>query len=266
MRIFKKIITIVSILFISFCFFWIHPRYSVPMLTYHSIDYGKGLLSVSPENFEKQMRYLKEKGFNVISLNELVGGMKNRKKFTHNAVVLTFDDGYENNFTYAYPILKKYGFPATIFLITNNIGVNAAFLTWDEVKEMSKNKISFGGHTKNHVYLPSIVKEDILWNEISGCKKAIEDHVEIPADYFCYPLGGFTEKAEIFVRRAGYKGACVTNRGDYKLNKYNFYELNRISIRNGNPDFSFSNIFNPIRFRAKLSGYYNIFRASRKGY
>jgi hypothetical protein len=88
-------------------FFWLSPRYTVPILTYHSFDYDKGLLSVAPENFERQMDYLKDKGFKVISLNELATGIKNRRKFAHNTVVITIDDGYKNNFTYAYPILDR---------------------------------------------------------------------------------------------------------------------------------------------------------------
>jgi len=261
-----KVTVILFILIIGFCFIWLHPRYAVPILTYHSFDYGKGLLSVSPENFEKQMRYLQDKHYNVISFGALVEGIKNKKKFTHNTVVITIDDGYENNFTYAYPVLKKYGFSAIVFLITNNIGSHEDFLNWDEVKEMSLNNISFGGHTKNHVYLPSVSKKDVLWDEIAGCKKAIEGHIGIPVGYFCYPLGGFTEEAEMLVRKAGYKGACATNRGDDILNRYNVYEINRVSVRNTNPYFSFSNLFAPIRFRAKLSGYYNIFRKEKRGY
>jgi len=254
------------ILIFGFCFFWILPRYSVPILTYHSFDYGKGLLSVAPENFEKQMHYLKDKGYNVISLDELVEGIKNRRKFAHNSVVITIDDGYEDNFTYAYPILKKFGFPAIIFLITNNTGINAGYLNWDEVREMSKNKISFGGHTKNHVYLPSINNKDVLWDEIAGSKKAIEEHVGLPVDYFCYPLGGFTEEAERLIEKAGYKGACVTNRGYDMPHGGNVYELDRISVRNGDPYFSFSNLIAPIRFRAKLSGYYNLWRTRKAGH
>jgi len=253
------------IFLIGFYFFWIFPRYSVPILTYHSFDYREGLLSVAPENFERQMRYLKNKGFSVIGLDELAEGIKNRRRFAHNTVVITIDDGYKNNFTYAYPILKKYGFPAIIFLITNNIGANADFLNWDEAREMSKNNIFFGGHTKSHPYLPLVDKKDIARDEISGCRKAIEEHLGLPVDYFCYPLGGFTEGAKMLVKKAGYKGACVTNRGDDILNRRELYELHRISVRNGNPYFSFSNLFAPIRFRAKLSGYYNLFRGVKTG-
>jgi len=251
------------ILIIGFYFFWIFPRYSVPILTYHSFDYGEGLLSVTPENFERQMRYLKDKGFNVIPLDELVAGIKNKRRFAHNTVIITIDDGCENNFTYAFPVLKKYAFPATIFLITNRIGTNAAFLSWDEVKEMSKYNISFGGHTKNHVYLPSVDKKDVLWDEIAGCKKAIEEHVGTPVDYFCYPFGGFTEEAKRLVKKAGFKGACTTNHGFAILDRIGLYELPRISVRNGNPCFLFFDLFDSISFRAKLSGYYNLWRAKK---
>lgn len=261
-----KVLIGLGIFTIGFYFLWLFPRYTVPILTYHSFDYGKGLLSVSPENFERQMRYLKDTQYNVISFNELVEGIKSKRKFPHNSVVITMDDGYENNFTYAYPVLKKYGFPATIFLITNLLGENSGFLNWAQAKEMSGNKISLGGHTKNHVYLPSIGKKDILWDEIDGCKKAIEAHLGLSADYFCYPLGGFTEEAEMLIKKAGYKGACATNRGGDHLNKYNVYELDRISVRNSNPYFSASNLIAPIRFRAKLSGYYNFFRRKKEGY
>jgi len=266
-KIIKTHVTIIIALFIfviGFYLFWLYPRYSVPLLTYHSFDYGKGLLSVAPENFEKQMQYLKKKHYNVISFGELVEGIKSRRSFARNSVVITIDDGYKNNFRYAYPILKRYGFSAIIFLITNEIGTNAAFLNWDEVKEMSKNGISFGGHTKSHVYLPTVDKTDVLWDEIAGSKKAIEERIGIPIDYFCYPLGGFTKEAEMLAKRAGYKGACTTNRGDDILNKDNVYEISRISVRNGNPYFSFSNLSAPIRFRAKLSGYYNIFKETKK--
>jgi peptidoglycan/xylan/chitin deacetylase (PgdA/CDA1 family) len=139
-------------------------------------------------------------------------------------------------------------------------------LNWEEVVEMSKNNISFGAHTKSHVYLPSITDKDVLWEEISGSKKTIETHIVSPSIYFCYPTGGFTEEVLMLVKKAGYKGACSTNRGSDLLNKSNVYELKRISIRNIDPDYSFSNISDPVSFRAKLTGYYNIFKKAKKGH
>jgi peptidoglycan/xylan/chitin deacetylase (PgdA/CDA1 family) len=266
LRAIVKVVIGLNIALAVFYFFWLYPRHTVPILTYHSFDYTQGMLSVSPENFEKQMRYLKDKKFNVISLDELTEGIKKNKKFARATVVITIDDGYEDNFIYAYPVLKKYNFPAIIFLSTNYIGTSGGFLNWSEVKEMSTHGISFGGHTKSHIYLPSTNEKDVLWDEIAGCKKVIEDNIGASVDYFCYPLGGFTEGTEVLVKKAGYKGACVTNRGDDILNQQDAYGLNRISVRNNDPYFSFSNLIGAIRFRAKLSGYYNAFRKEKNGY
>ena len=262
-----------SISLTAYYSFWLSPRYTVPILTYHYFGYAdtiewkhSPLLFVTPDNFEKQMRYLKEKNYQVISLDALVEGLKGGRRFPHNTVVITIDDGHKSIFIYAYPILKKYSFPATVFLVSGYMGVEKNYLNWDQVKEMSENNVSFGGHTRNHVYLTSIkMKKDILWDEIAGCKKVIEDHLGIPVDYFCYPSGGFNEEIEVFVKKAGYKGACATNRSFDILNKRNFYELDRISIRNSDPYFSLSNLIKPIGFWAKLSGYYNVFRKTKGG-
>ncbi|HTY45850.1 MAG TPA: polysaccharide deacetylase family protein [Patescibacteria group bacterium] len=244
----------------SLYFFWLTPRYTVPILIYHEVSHKKSLLSVTPENFEQQMRYLKAKGYRVISLGELAESIKERKKPFARSIVITFDDGFKSAFTDAYPVLKKYGFPATVFLISNKIGTDARYLNWDQIREMSAHNISFGGHTANHVYLPSAANSGSAWEEVAGCKKSIEAHIGLPVDYFCYPFGGVNPRIEELVRRAGYKGACTIHCGFDKFNKTNLYELNRISIRNGDPYFSAFNLSAPLWFRAKVSGYYDIFR------
>ncbi|MGA2775509.1 MAG: polysaccharide deacetylase family protein [Candidatus Omnitrophota bacterium] len=271
----KAIIGLLIFLTVStaaFYFFWLSPRYELPILTYHYFGYDSvidgrdlPLLFVRPDNFEKQMRYLKDKGYRVISLEALVGGIKKGKGFPHNTVVITIDDGHKSIFTYAYPVLKKYGFPATVFLVSDRVGVRKDYLNWNEVKEMSKDNISFGAHTRNHVYLPLIEKKDILWNEIYGCKEIIEKQVGIRVDYFCYPTGGFTEEVKMLVEKAGYKGACTTNRGIDGTNA-DVYALNRVSIRESDPYFSFFNLNQPMGFKVKLSGYYNSFRKKKSGY
>jgi len=254
------------------CFysFWLSPRYTVPILTYHYfcsdssvLRNNSSLLFVSQGNFEKQMRYIKVHGYQVIPLDTLVDGLKSGKSFPHNTLVITIDDGVKSIYTYAYPVLRKYGFPATVFLISDFIGTRQGFLDWDEVKEMSKHNISFGGHTRHHVPLAYIEKKDILWDEISGCKQIIESHLGLRIDYFAYPFGSFTEEVTTLIKDAGYKAACATNRGRDRLNRTYPYELNRISIRDADPDFSFANLSNSIRFWSKLSGYYNIFRKTK---
>ncbi|MCK4859657.1 MAG: polysaccharide deacetylase family protein, partial [Candidatus Omnitrophica bacterium] len=173
MKFLKKLLKISICLFIfltAFYFLYLSPRYTVPILMYHRFGYEESSLFVEPENFACQMAYLKDKNYNVISLDELVKGIKSNRNFAHNSVVITIDDGYKDNYTYGYPVLKKHNFPATIFIIANFMGNKKGYLTWEEIKVMSEQGISFGGHTKNEVYIPSIKEKQILWDETAGCK------------------------------------------------------------------------------------------------
>jgi len=260
-----------AISLLAFYFFLLYPRYEVPILTYHYFGHdtyvdGRPLpmLFITEENFEKQMRYLKDKHYQVITLDALMQGIKNGKHFTHNTVVITIDDGHKSVYTYAYPVLKKYGFPATVFLASGLVNNKSDYIAWEQVREMSRNNITFGAHTKTHIYLPPLKDKARLREEIFGSKKIIEEKIPEKADYFCYPTGGFTGEIVALVKEAGYKGACSTNRGEYG-SATDIYMLNRISIRDSDPYFSFSNIDQPATFRVKLSGYYNSFRKRRHG-
>jgi len=261
MKTIKRILVIIICLVIAlttFYAFWLSPRYVVPILMYHRFGYDtESSLFVAPEIFQRQMAYLKNNGYQVITLQELVEGIINNKRFKHKTVVITIDDGYLDNYTYAYPVLKKYGFPATIFIVVDFIDSRPDFMTWRQIKTMSADNIFFGGHTRNNVYLPNIKKRDILWKETAGCKYSMESKIGIPVEYFCYPTGGFTEEIKEMLKIAGYKGACTTNRGLVELNK-DVYELKRVKVTN-------SDTTKPFNFWAKLSGYYNLFRSRKKG-
>jgi peptidoglycan/xylan/chitin deacetylase (PgdA/CDA1 family) len=261
----KKILLILFavIIFLEvFYFSWLVPKYTVPILMYHNIGYEEDNFFVSPENFAKQMEYIKKNGYEVITLDELVTSIRNKKLLKRNKVVINFDDGYQDNFQYAYPVLRKFSFPATIFLVSDFIGKSFSngkgFLSWEEVIAMSKDKISFGGHTKTHFYLGFIQDEKTAFEEIAGSKKAIEEKIGIPVDYFCYPSGGFCQRAKELVTQAGYKGACTTNRGFVKFNR-DVYALKRIKVTNSDGNKPFS-------FYLKLSGYYNLLRKEKNPY
>ncbi len=169
----RKIFLILFLIVFSlgtFYFLWLYPKYTVPILIYHAVDYQEGSFFVSPENFSKQMEYIKQRGYKVITLDELVKNIQNKKNFKRNEVVITFDDGYQDSFKYAYPVLVKFNFPATVFLITDYLGKENRFLNWDEVRIMSKNNISFGGHTKNHFYLGIVENNKVAQEQIAGSK------------------------------------------------------------------------------------------------
>jgi len=261
MKILKKFfLTLLFVLIIgSIGFtFWLRDRYVVPILTYHHVGIPSGkwrLNTVSEKSFDYQMCFMKRHGFEVISFDDLVEGIKEGHQFARNTVVIQFDDGYEDNYKYAFPILKKYGFPAIVFLVSDKINT-PDFLTWDQMKEMEKYRFTAGAHTRHHVYLPKEVP-DVQLDEIAGSKKVIEDHLGHKIDYFSYPTGGFTDSIKIMVQNAGYKAAVTTNRGKDRFN-IDLYELKRIHMSNTDDQYS------GLVLWFKLSGYYNLFRQFKK--
>jgi peptidoglycan/xylan/chitin deacetylase (PgdA/CDA1 family) len=217
----------------------------VPILFYHKINIPspqakiKGLY-VTPGSFLHQMRYLKWRGYNTITLDELIKGLNSEIKLPSRSIVLTFDDGYEDNYTYAFPILKKFGFTATIFLITRDIDnlpdwpdseetIREQLLSWNQIKEMSEYGINFQSHTHTHPSLPKLNEQSIR-EEVLKSKKIIEDKLKNKVDFLCYPYGHFNFKVEQVLKETGYKGAVTTKRGLVKDGD-NPYHLNRIGIK-----------------------------------
>lgn len=232
---------------------FLKSRHTVPVLMYHSIldREDLGSLAVDPGIFARQMKYLEKGNYNVISIGELVEGIKSDKDFPRRTVAITFDDGCASNFTHAFPVLHKHSFPATIFLVTDFIGEDPDYLTWEQVVLMQEHGIDFGGHTRTHRYLPDVDDASVLWEEIYGSKQAILEKTGKEPEFFCYPTGGFSEEIKKMVKKAGYRGAFATNRGYDPLNN-DVYEINRIKVTN-------SDAVKPLNFWAKLSGYYDVF-------
>jgi len=260
MKIFQRFLIILILLVVAVTTYGLEVRdkYVVPIVTYHKIEtdsHPDHLLIVTTEHFEQLMSFLKEKKYNVISLDELVTSIRNKKSLPRNSVVLTFDDGSVDNYENAFPILKKYGFPATIFITPRLIG-RKGYLSWDQIKEMDKAGIVFGSHTLSHVYLPGVSRGKQK-QEVYVSKKIIERRLGHSINHFCYPKGGFTDEIKGFVRQAGYQSASTTNRGYDRYNR-DVYELKRIR---------FSNKYTtPFVFWAKLSGYYNLFKKPTSPY
>ncbi len=266
----KRLLLTICLIFFIFIvgfFVWAQDEYVVPILMYHSVssantnpdnilfrhpDVRTQLNVVSPKLFDRQMDFLEDNGYHVIPLEDFIEGNNARKKFPHNTVVITFDDGYMDNYTNAFPILKKYHFPATIFLISDYVGKKPNLLNWEQVKEMGRYGISFGSHTRHHAYLPEMSQEQMK-DEIIGSKRIIEKNLGRPVYYFAYPTGGFNEQIKAIIALAGYKAAFTTNRG-YDRFDIDPYELNRIHINNWD---------NEISLKGKLSGYYNLLRKSK---
>jgi len=253
----RFLLLVVLLSFVCFLV-WLYNQHTVSILMYHRFGYKESALYVTPENFEKQLKFLVDNDYNVIPLKELVDGIKNGTKFGRNTVVITIDDGYKDVYTYAYPLLKKYGIPATVFVISGFISTEKDFMSWRDVVEMAENNIDIGGHTDTNKYIPDVTTDEMLLQETAGCKQKIEEQLGKTILFFCYPSGGFTEKAKIFIKKAGYVGACTTNRGLVKLNK-DVYELKRVKVKDGDG-------INLLSFNLKLTGYYNVFKKYKRGW
>jgi len=164
---------------------FIQEQYVVPILMYHSIVHvaaPQSRLSVSVEAFERQMHFLKEHHYNVIPLEELGNLIREKKRIPPKSVALTFDDGYKDNYSLAFPILKKYNFPATFFIIIKEVGRAANDrLSWEEILLMQgSGLITFGSHCLGPEPLVNLKEEQQIKKEIFESKKILEEKLGIP--------------------------------------------------------------------------------------
>lgn len=216
----KRALILVLLLALSFggWIFWLSRHYTLPILMYHYVNEKEPLISrlgVSPLTFERQMGFLKKNKYNVISLEQAVDLIKCKKKIPFKTVVITFDDGYLDNYTNAYPILKKYGLPATIFVVLDRIGKrlgNDSYMDWQQIQELSEaGLVTIGSHSMSHPNLSEVVSSQELKYEISRSKKVLEEILKKKVDFFSYPFGGVNPRAREFAIEAGYKGCVGTN-------------------------------------------------------
>lgn len=225
--------------------------YWVPILTYHRIGEFRGdhVPTVSPQAFERQMRWLKRLGIRVATLDEIIERLERGERVPRRTAAITFDDGYEETHRLAWPVLKRFSFPATVFVTPAEIGMHG-FVTWEQVCEMAANGIAIGSHTMHHTYLP-LASDEQLTEELAGSKQAIEARLGKPVSYLSYPVGGFTPKAMAIAREAGYRAAYTTNRA-LAHDRFDRYALRRVKVTERDA--------HPLVFLAKLSGYYDVFR------
>lgn len=190
-------------------------RKPASILMYHSVGHNGESFTVTPEAFRSQMRYLKINGYKVMSLQDLISAHTSGK-IPDRAVAITFDDGYEDNFTEAFPILREFGLSATIFLVTglvggvrtNKLGVSFPMLSWKQIEMMHQSGlISFGGHTVNHVRLSSIDEHQIN-REIYKSFEDIGEHLSDSSKIFAYPWGLHPFAAQAVLRNMN--AAAVT--------------------------------------------------------
>jgi peptidoglycan/xylan/chitin deacetylase (PgdA/CDA1 family) len=213
---------------------------SFPILMYHSIDDSSSVLSISPALFEWQMRWISERGYRVLPLSQVVENIKTGIGFPNRSISITFDDGYETVFQNAFPILAKYGFSATIFLVAGYIGgVNNwpgqpanipkwPLASWSQIREMDQYGIEYGSHSTNHPRLDLISIDDARQAEICNSKTIIEQELGHAIGLFAFPYGKYNPLVLAQVESA-YAGACSTDLGLAGPSS-NPYELERVEM------------------------------------
>ncbi len=187
------------------------------ILMYHSVTPEREYyFSVTPEEFEAQMDYLVKEGKKVIPLRTLVEKMK-RNEQLRGEIVLTFDDGYKDNYTSAFPILKRLGLPATIFITTDLIGGvdgrRIPMLSEQEIKEMHESGlIDIEPHSMTHPKLAKQTVEDTK-KELEGSKQVLEQLLGKTCDLFAYPYGSFSDTTVEVTRSLGFDAAVTVVEG-----------------------------------------------------
>ncbi len=200
---------------------------AVPILCYHKISTDPDPMSISPERFKEQLVALKEMGYHSIGLKELGDLWELGKEPAPGSVVITFDDGYENNYSMAQPILEEQGFSATVFVIKNR-NFRTDLLSWDEISELRGKGWGIGSHSWSHVDLA--IRPDYHGEvEIKKSRLEIAKKSGGPVDWFAYPYGAWNERTLKWVQESGYQGAVTTRLGMAEK-KDGVYQLDRISV------------------------------------
>ncbi len=184
----------------------------IPILYYHSIDYEEGNeLRVPPEEFEAHMEHLSQNGYESVTLDDLYQYFYAGKDLPEKAFVLTFDDGYEDNYIHAFPIAEKYGYSGTVFIVTEWIG-GKGYLNRQQLLEMNQAGWQIESHTVTHPYLDSISTEQIK-EELLTSKEVLEELLGKPKVAFAYPYGVYDSSIIELCRETGYKMGLTIDRG-----------------------------------------------------
>ncbi|OQX56440.1 MAG: hypothetical protein B5M53_01420 [Candidatus Cloacimonas sp. 4484_209] len=220
----------------------------VPILAYHKIDrnFEWGVTRVTPSQFAMQMDFLYRNNYKIVTLSELLNQEAKGK-----IVSITFDDAYKDFLHYGFPVMKKYGFTATVFVITKFVGkenlwdINIGYrkfshMDWQDLQKLIENGFEIGSHTHSHPDLRKLDKKK-LTEELLLSREILEDRLKIKVKFLSYPFGRYSERIKKMVQDCGYLGAVCLSHPFRK--KGNIYEIDRESI------YTFDTIFD---FGAKL--------------
>lgn len=213
----------------------VHRTARVPILMYHHIDDPppddriRYNLSVPPDHFAAHLQALKEGGYTVITLDDLLYHLTQGKPLPPKPVIITFDDGYEDNYTRAFPLLRKYGMTATFFLITDVVNQRQpGYLTWDMVREMKAAGMHFGAHGRTHIDLAQADVDQLVWQAL-GSTEVFQVELGEPARYIAYPSGRYDQEVIDVYKSAHYWAGLTTHQGVIQDSDH-LFELKRLRV------------------------------------
>lgn len=187
-------------------------QFAVPVLMYHRVDNLTDQekrspllrdLTVSPSDFEEQVKFLVDNGYSALLASEVEEAVLKGRELPEKAVCITLDDGYKDNFEQAFPILKRYKVPATIFLVTNNFG-RSNRLSWEDVFQMRREAgFGYGSHSVHHYDLTTLDQETLDF-ELMESKRLIELKIQDSVTSIAYPAGSYNEFVKERAKAAGY--------------------------------------------------------------
>jgi peptidoglycan/xylan/chitin deacetylase (PgdA/CDA1 family) len=223
----SKAIKLVAALILLFICWLLVPSAGVPILAYHQVSTEPEVYSIDPDKFEEQMHYLSNNGYTAISLAELFAANSGGQPLPPKPVIITFDDGYTDNYQTALPIMEKYGMKGTVFVIAGQVG-QPGYMTWDQIKFMQAKGIEIGSHTYSHIALTDIGQPQLV-DELGRSKQVLETNLAKPVNFLAYPYGQYNPSTIAAVKQAGYIGACSGLPGLGTI-KDDAYQLKRVNI------------------------------------
>jgi peptidoglycan/xylan/chitin deacetylase (PgdA/CDA1 family) len=218
-------------------------KYQIPILVYHSFGpaHSKKETSVQAHYritasvFDEQMKYLLKNEYHPISFTTYLDSFKNNIKLPDKAIVLTFDDGWVSQYKYAVPILEKFKFTGTFFIITNYTNNNyKAYMNWDNLKDLVVHNFDIESHSKSHPVLNKINSKE-LFEELIGSKKILENKLAIKVNAVAYPDYAQNEIVREAVKSAGYTGARDGNASFNNSIDYIYQLKSQEVVNNPNP-------------------------------
>lgn len=200
---------------------------TVPILLYHHVSPERDM---TPVRFESQLRWIQDQGYSTLTMDDLVSGLQRTTRLPGKAIVITFDDGYLNNWLHAFPVLQKLQMKVVIYLVTDKIGTEG-FLSWEQVKAMTESGlVTIGSHTRSH---RGFVRKKTYQNvddELKTSKETIERELGVACRHLAWPWGDYETEWLSRLQQLGYASAATTL-GGANAPGSSPLELRRITVR-----------------------------------